>query len=140
MRHLSVWVIEFFKLVGRRRRLRRTGLAAMVTIYGARSTAEAMIARIRRIHDTVAGTTPSGEAYCANDPELLNWVHSTAAYGFLRAYHAFVRPLLRLFHATAGRLECSDIVFEFLAIMRSAPILPLLLRLWVRCLAMAFIL
>src|SRR5215470_14784311 len=31
------------------RRLRRTGLAAMVTIYGARSTAEPMIARIRRI-------------------------------------------------------------------------------------------
>src|SRR5215470_3821247 len=35
------------------RRLRRTGLAAMVTIYGARSTAEAMIAGIRRIHDAV---------------------------------------------------------------------------------------
>jgi uncharacterized protein (DUF2236 family) len=31
-----------------------------------------------------------------------------------------------LFHATAGRLERSDIVFEFLAIMRSAPILLLL--------------
>jgi uncharacterized protein (DUF2236 family) len=28
----------------------------------------------------------------------------------------------RLFQATAGRLECSDIVFEFLAIMRSAPV------------------
>ena len=28
-----------------------------------------------------------------------------------------------LFHATAGRLERSDIVLEFLAIMRSAPIL-----------------
>lgn len=33
-----------------------------------------------------------------------------------------------LFQAMAGRLERSDIVFEFLAIMRSAPILPLLLR------------
>ena len=33
-----------------------------------------------------------------------------------------------LFHATAGRLERSDIVLEFLAIMRSAPILPMLLR------------
>jgi uncharacterized protein (DUF2236 family) len=65
----------------------------MVTIYGARSTAEAMIARVRRMHDMVAGTTPSGEAYCANDPELLNWVHATAAYGFLQAYHAYVRPL-----------------------------------------------
>jgi hypothetical protein len=60
-------------------RLRRTGLAAMVTIYGARSTAEAMIARVWRIHDTVAGTTPTGEAYRASEPELLNWVQGTAA-------------------------------------------------------------
>ena len=76
------------------RRLRRTGLAAMITIYGARSTAEAMIARVRRTHDAVAGTTPSGEPYCASDPELLNWVQGTAAYGFLQAYHAYVQPLL----------------------------------------------
>jgi uncharacterized protein (DUF2236 family) len=33
-----------------------------------------------------------------------------------------------LFQATTGRLERSDIVFEFLAIMRSTPILPLPLR------------
>src|ERR1700747_3707913 len=33
------------------RRLRRTGLAAMVTAYGARGKAEAMIARVRRMHD-----------------------------------------------------------------------------------------
>src|SRR6478736_6338821 len=75
------------------RRLRRTGLAAMVTIYGARSTAEPMIARIRRMHETVAGTTASGEAYRANDSELLNWVQGTAAYGFLQAYHMYVQPL-----------------------------------------------
>jgi uncharacterized protein (DUF2236 family) len=140
-------------------RLRRTALAAMVTVYGARSTAEAMIARVRRMHDKVAGTTPSGEAYCANDPELLTWVQGTAAYGFLQAYHAYVRPLSRserdcyyaesisaaalygatrapkseadlesLFQATAARLERSSIVFEFLAIMRSTPFLPLSLR------------
>src|SRR5919197_6452341 len=42
------------------RRLRRTGVAAMVTIYGAHSKAEAMIARVRRAHDVVAGTTPMG--------------------------------------------------------------------------------
>jgi uncharacterized protein (DUF2236 family) len=141
------------------RRLRRTGFATMVTVYGAHSKAEAMIARVRRMHDMVRGTTPSGEAYCANDPELLNWVQGTAAYGFLQAYHAYVRPLSLLerdryyaeaipaadlygatgaptseadlavlFQATAGRLKRSDIVFEFLAIMRSAPILPLPLR------------
>src|SRR6478672_6947485 len=75
------------------RRLRRTGLAAMVTIYSARSTAEAMIAGIRRMHDRIVGSTPAGKAYRANDPELLNWVQGTAAYGFLQAYHAYVRPL-----------------------------------------------
>src|SRR5262245_61691445 len=141
------------------RRLRRTGLAAMVTIYGARSTAEPMIARIRRMHEMVAGTTASGEAYRANDSELLNWVQGTAAYGFLQAYHMYVQPLSSserdryygegapaaslhgamdaptseielemLFHAMASRLERSDIVIEFLMIMRSAPILPFLLR------------
>ena len=154
----GVWEHTTFRL-DPVRRLRRTGLAAMVTIYGARSAAEAMIAGVRRIHDTVAGTTPSGESYRANDPELLNWVHATAAYGFLQAYHAYVQPLSSserdrycaegvpaaclygatsaptseaeletLLRATAGRLERSPIVFEFLEIMRLAPILPLLLR------------
>ena len=141
------------------RRLRRTGLAAMVTVYGARSTAEQMIARVHRMHATVAGTTPAGEPYRATDPELLTFVHGTAAYGFLEAYHAYVRPLglaerdryyaegipaatlygatgaatsqadlERLLAATAPRLERSPIVFEFLDIMRAAPIMPLPLR------------
>ena len=44
-----------------------------------------------------------------------------------------------LFQAMAGRLERSDIVFEFLAIMRSAPILPLLLRPFQRVLLRAAI-
>jgi uncharacterized protein (DUF2236 family) len=110
------------------------------------------------MHDKVTGTTPAGTAYRANDPELLNWVQGTAAYGFLQAYHAYVRPLsdfsrdryyaeggaaATLYGATAqtseealeksfeemsDRLEQSDILFEFLTIMRSAPILPLPLR------------
>jgi uncharacterized protein (DUF2236 family) len=66
------------------RRLRRTGLAAMVTIYGARSTAEPMIARIRRMHEMVTGTTVSGEAYRANDSELLNWVQARPHTAFFR--------------------------------------------------------
>lgn len=74
-------------------RLRRTGLAAMVTVYGARSTAQAMIANVRRIHDRVQGVTSSGMPYRASDPELLRWVHATAAYGILQAYQAYVRPL-----------------------------------------------
>jgi len=74
-------------------RLKRTGLAAMVTVYGARSTAETMIAGVRRMHDRVAGDTPAGAAYRANDVALLDWVQATASFGFLEAYHAFARPL-----------------------------------------------
>jgi uncharacterized protein (DUF2236 family) len=74
-------------------RLQRTGLAAMITVYGARSRAEAMIAGVRRMHGQVAGTTPQGAAYRADQPELLDWVQATASYGFLQAYHRWVRPL-----------------------------------------------
>ncbi|WP_204985777.1 oxygenase MpaB family protein [Microvirga pakistanensis] len=74
-------------------RLQRTGLAAMVTVYGARSKAEAMIAGVVRRHDRVAGHTREGEPYHANDPELLDWVQATAGFGFMEAYHAYVRPL-----------------------------------------------
>jgi uncharacterized protein (DUF2236 family) len=74
-------------------RMKRTGLAAMVTVYGARSKAEAMIAGVGRIHGRVAGTTPDGTPYRADDPELLDWVQATASYGFMEAYHRFVGPL-----------------------------------------------
>ncbi len=74
-------------------RLRRTGLAAMVTVYGARSVAEAMIAGVNRMHWRVTGEADDGRTYAANDPELLDWVQATASYGFGEAYHRFVRPL-----------------------------------------------
>lgn len=74
-------------------RLQRTGLAAMITIYGPRSKAEAMIARVVGAHGRVTGHTREGHAYDANDPELLDWVQATASFGFMEAYHAFVRPL-----------------------------------------------
>lgn len=74
-------------------RLQRTGLAAMVTVYGARSVAEQMIAGVVRRHGEVAGHTPAGEPYAANDRALLTWVQATAAFGFVQAYHAYVRPL-----------------------------------------------
>jgi len=141
------------------RRMSRTGMAAMVTVYGARSVAERMIAGVRRMHGRVAGTTPGGAGYDANDPELLDWVQATASFGFLEAYCAFVKPLTKaerdrfyaegeaaaalygatgaprdeaqcraLFARMTPKLERSDIVFEFLDIVRRAPVLPPLLR------------
>lgn len=75
------------------RRLRRTGLAAMITIYGARSVTERMTAGVVRMHNRVTGKTRDGVPYDASDPDLLSWVQATASYGFTEAYHAFVRPL-----------------------------------------------
>jgi uncharacterized protein (DUF2236 family) len=141
------------------RRLERTGLAAMVTVYAARSVAEPMIAHVVRMHDRVEGVTPAGESYRANDPGLLRWVQATAAYGFIEAYSRYARTLTpveidrayaegapaaalygahdapcsdaerrALFDGMRGRLEASPILFEFLAIMRAAPIVPWPLR------------
>lgn len=74
-------------------RMQRTGLAAMVTVYAARSVAEPMIARVVRMHDRVAGELPGGETYRANDPERLSWVQATAMFGFGQAYNEYVRHL-----------------------------------------------
>lgn len=74
-------------------RLQRTGLAAMMTVYGPRRATERMIAGVVRRHDAVAGATPDGEAYHANDPDLLRWVQATATFGFAEAYSRYVAPL-----------------------------------------------
>lgn len=76
-------------------RLRRTGLAAMLTVYGPAGSARRMIAGVNTAHARIAGTTSAGVAYRADDVELLDWVQATAAFGFLEAYAAYVRPLAR---------------------------------------------
>jgi uncharacterized protein (DUF2236 family) len=73
-------------------RLRRTARFIALTTYGGRDDAEAMIARIRRIHDQVHGTLPDGTAYEANDPALLAWVHVTEATSFLDAWIRYAEP------------------------------------------------
>ena len=74
-------------------RLRGTGYATMMTVYGPRSRAEEMIAGVSRRHRAVHGVTPDGLPYDATDPELLDWVRTTACFGFLQAYQAYVQPL-----------------------------------------------
>lgn len=76
-------------------RLQRTGMAAMVTVYGARSVAEKLIAGVVRAHDKVTGTTREGEPYQANDPDLLLWVQTTATFGFVAAYNQYARSFSR---------------------------------------------
>lgn len=74
-------------------RSKRTGVAAMVGVYGPQSAARRVIQGVTNMHSRVNGATPGGEAYRALDPELLDWVSATAAYGFLNAYDRFVSPL-----------------------------------------------
>lgn len=137
-------------------RLQRTGLAAMVQVYGPRSTAERMIAGVVRGHGRVRGVASTGQAYTANDRDLLDWVFATATWGFGGAYHAYARALTpaeldalnaegleagRLYGALGApadhaalqamiagwtpRLEPSEVLQEFLTIMRDRPLLPL---------------
>lgn len=75
-------------------RMRRTGMAAMVTTYGSVADVERVTRRVHRMHEVVSGTTPEGEPYRASDPELLCWVHVTAVYGFLKAYVRYANPSL----------------------------------------------
>ena len=74
-------------------RSKRTGVAAMVGVYGPKRAAERVIQGVTNMHSRVNGTTPKGEAYRALDVELLDWVSATAAYGFLTAYDRFVERL-----------------------------------------------
>ncbi len=88
----GVWDHSIYKVdpIGRSM---RTGMAAMIGVYGPRSAARRVISGITNMHARVAGETPSGEAYRALDPELLDWVSATAGYGFVTAYDRFIKPL-----------------------------------------------
>jgi len=73
-------------------RLRRTARFIALTTYGEKAEAEAMIARIRGIHNYVHGVLPDGTPYSANDPALLAWVHLTETTSFLRAWIRYAEP------------------------------------------------
>lgn len=135
------------------KRMRRTGFAALTTVYAPRAAAEAMIAKVVVMHERVKGTTPSGLSYHANDPRLLTWVHATALWGIAAAYDKYVHALsasqkdlafaegqvaARLYGADASPtawaewesllsrtvLEDSPVLTEFLDLMEHSEILP----------------
>lgn len=89
----GVWDHSNFRrdLIGR---LRRTARFIAITTYGARGDAEAAIARVRAIHARVAGVTPTGEAYRADDAALLAWVHVAGAIMFLDSCRRYGEPLM----------------------------------------------
>lgn len=73
-------------------RLARTARFVAATTYGPTDRALAAIAKVRAIHDRVAGTLPDGTPYSANDPALLTWVHVVEADSFLRAHLLYREP------------------------------------------------
>lgn len=88
----GVWDHSTYKVdpIGRSQ---RTGMAAMIGVYGPQEAARRVIQGVSNMHARVQGQTPSGETYAALDVELLDWVSATASWGFLNAYDRFVSPL-----------------------------------------------
>lgn len=73
-------------------RLRRTARFIGTTTRGSTAAAEAAIARVRAIHETVTGVLPDGTSYAANDPALLTWVHVAEARSFLLSHLRYRAP------------------------------------------------
>ncbi len=75
-------------------RLERTSTFLAYTTFGAADDAQAMIDRIRAVHERVRGKAPDGREYRASDPHLLTWVHIAEADSFLTAHQRYgARPL-----------------------------------------------
>lgn len=73
-------------------RLKRTAQFVAGTTFGSTETAEALVARVRRVHAGVRGTRADGVAYRADDPALLTWVHAAEVDAFLRAHLRYRDP------------------------------------------------
>jgi len=77
-------------LVGR---LRRTTAFVAGTSYAPVGEVETLVAKVHRIHAQIRGQTAQGEAYAADDPQLLTWVHVTEAFGFLQGFRRYGREV-----------------------------------------------
>jgi uncharacterized protein (DUF2236 family) len=75
-------------------RLQRTSTFLATTTFGTIEDAEAIIERIRDIHERVRGRAPDGRPYAASDPHLLRWVHVAEADSFLRAHQRYAATAL----------------------------------------------
>ena len=75
-------------------RLGRTAFFIAATTFGGRDMAEQAMERVKRIHRQVNGVDAQGQAYRADDPHLLAWVHLAECTSFMRAYDEHGRPAL----------------------------------------------
>jgi len=70
-------------------RLQRTADFLGVVTFGPKDQALRAIEAVRAVHARVVGTTSRGEPYCANDPDLLRWVHIAELESFLVAHRVY---------------------------------------------------
>ncbi len=70
-------------------RLQRTSTFLAMTTYGPVDQAEALIEKVRGIHERVRGKTFDGRPYAASDPHLLRWVHIAEIDSFLVSYERY---------------------------------------------------
>lgn len=65
--------------------------------YGDTTAARRASAHVRRIHESVRGTYTGADgvprAYCANDPDLAEWVHLAFTDAFLRSHQRWGGPI-----------------------------------------------
>lgn len=57
-------------------RLFRTRMFVMTRTFGTTAEAERVGRRVRKIHESIAGTEPDGTSYRIDEPGLLLWVHN----------------------------------------------------------------
>jgi uncharacterized protein (DUF2236 family) len=81
-------------------RLARTAKVQETVFLGTREEADAALEKVRRVHETIAGTLPeatgahpAGTAYSAFDPELMLWTLAVIADSGREMYETMVRPL-----------------------------------------------
>jgi uncharacterized protein (DUF2236 family) len=75
-------------------RLGRTALFVAATTYGSVDLATKHVQRVNAIHAKIKGIDLMGQAYIANEPHLLRWVHLVEIISFLNAYqHLALQPL-----------------------------------------------
>ncbi len=81
-------------------RLARTAKIQETIFLGSRAEADAALAKVRRLHETIegelpeaAGIHPAGAAYSAFDPELMLWTLAVIADSGRAMYETMVRPL-----------------------------------------------
>jgi uncharacterized protein (DUF2236 family) len=79
-------------------RLERTTQFVLATTYGDTAAADRAAGIVRKVHEHIHGVDPvSGEAYAADDPDLLLWIHAVEVDSFLLAYRTY-----------AGRITTAD--------------------------------